>query len=268
VRNGQASWTARRVAARRLGFARVPADYGRPDDDQRLQADVADGVHTADDGERMARYLRARTGFVDRSVVRVLDAGTPQALLVGAGYDGRALRYARPGVAWFELDHPDTQADKRERLARLGIADDHIRYVPAEIGVADVPAALAAAGHDAARPTLVVCEGLVPYLPAEVCTGLLAELAGRAAPRSTLVLELPLVPRTAAGRMRRESLRRTVSGWGEPIRSAFPVEELTATLEGCGWTVHRADSPRGGPIEDNLSNVAFVVAAVTPPMPA
>jgi methyltransferase (TIGR00027 family) len=267
VKDGRASWTARRVAAQRLAFARVPADHGRPEDDRRLHADVADGVEHEDGG--MTRYLRARTAFVDRSVVAALGAGMPQALLVGAGYDGRALRYAWPGVAWFELDHPDTQADKRARLARLGIADDHVAYVPAEIGVADVPAALAVAGHDARRPTLVVCEGLAPYLPPDVLTGLLDALAGRAAARSTLVLELPLVPRTEEGRARREWLNQAVSAQGEPIRSAFPAGELAATLAGCGWTVRRAVSPRGEPVETSESNVAFVVAGVpVSPAPA
>jgi methyltransferase (TIGR00027 family) len=261
VRSGQASWTARRVAAQRLDFPRALTGHGRPEDDQRLQADVAEGVARGDFG--MARYLRARTAFVDRSVVAALDAGTPQALIVGAGYDGRALRYARPGVAWFELDHPGTQADKRARLGRLGIADGHVTYVPAEIGVADVPATLAAAGHDATRPTVIVCEGLAPYLPPEVVTGLLGELASRAAARSTLVLELPLVPRTAEGRARRERLEQAVGDQGEPIRSAFAAHELTGMLGSCGWTVRRAVSPTGEPIATSTANVAFVVA--TPP---
>ncbi|MPZ80238.1 MAG: hypothetical protein GEV28_07515 [Actinophytocola sp.] len=96
MRSGQASWTARRVAAQRLEFRRVPADHGRPEDEQRLQADVAEGVERGDFG--MTRYLAARTAFVDRSVVRALDAGTPQALILGAGYDGRSLRYG--GRTW------------------------------------------------------------------------------------------------------------------------------------------------------------------------
>jgi hypothetical protein len=32
-----------------------------------------------------------------------------------------ATRYAKPDVGWFEVDHPDIQADKRTRLERLGI---------------------------------------------------------------------------------------------------------------------------------------------------
>ena len=259
MRAGEASWTARRVAAQRLGFPRVPAAYGRPEDDQRLLADVAGEVERGDFG--MTRYLRARTAFVDRSVVAALDAGVPQALIVGAGYDGRALRYARPGVAWFELDHPDTQADKRERLARLGIAAGHIVFVPAEIGVVDVPGALATAGHDAARPTVVVVEGLAPYLSQPVFTGLLADLATRAAGGSTLVLELPLVPRTDAARARRVRLEQAVGERGEPLRSAVEAGDVERVLAQAGWHVRAARSPRGEPIATSRGSVAFVIAA-------
>ena len=259
MRDGQASWTARRVAAQRLTFPRLATGYGRPDDDQRLLADVAAGVEPGDLG--MARYLRARTAFVDRSLVAALDAGTPQALIVGAGYDGRALRYARPGVAWFELDHPDTQADKRERLARLGIPDDHVTYVAAEIGAADVPAALHGAGQDPARPTVLVVEGLAPYLAPDVLDGLLAGLATRTAAGGVLVIELPLVPRSEEGRVRRARLAQAVGGRGEPIRSEVEAGELDDVLAAAGWAVRRAVSPRGEPIADGTSGVAFVLAA-------
>ena len=209
----------------------------------------------------MTRYLRARTAFVDRSVVAALDAGTPQVLIAGAGYDGRALRYARPGVAWFELDHPDTQADKRKRLAELGIEAGHIAFVPAEIGVDDVPGVLAAAGHDAARPTVAVVEGLVPYLAADVWTGLLTDLAARAAAGSTLVLELPLVPRDDRARARRDRLARAVGEQGEPLRSAVAAADLDSVLAATGWTPRDARSPAGEPIAAGRGNVAFVLAA-------
>lgn len=246
------------MAAQRLGFPRVPAGYGRPEDDQRLLADVAGDVERGDFG--MTRYLRARTAFVDRSVVAALDTDVPQALVVGAGYDGRALRYARPGVAWFELDHPDTQADKRERLTRLGIESGHITFVPAEIGVVDVPGALAAAGHDAARPTVVLVEGLAPYLSLPVFTGLLADLASRAAGGSTLALELPLVPRTDEARARRARLEQAVGDRGEPLRSAVEAGDVERVLAEAGWTVRTARSTGGEPIAASRGSVAFVVA--------
>src|SRR5437899_449220 len=115
MRDGQASETARRVAAYRLGFAREPAS-GDPAADDRLQADVAAGARG--ENSRFGRYLAARTRFFDRTVVR---SQLTQVMVVGVGYDGRSLRYARPGVRCFELDHPATLADRQRRLVSLGI---------------------------------------------------------------------------------------------------------------------------------------------------
>ena len=63
----------------------------------------------------------SRTALIDRVVVNGLERGVAQVAAIAAGYDGRALRYAKPGVRRFEVDHPATQADKRERLNRLHV---------------------------------------------------------------------------------------------------------------------------------------------------
>src|SRR5262249_27672612 len=127
MEDGGPSQTARRVAAHRLDFTRVPADYGDPAADQALAADVADGRQAP--AGRMHAYLAARTFFFDRTVTGTLGRGVRQVVAGGAGYDGRALRYAKPGVRWFEVDHPATQRDKLQRLARLGIDTSHIGFV-------------------------------------------------------------------------------------------------------------------------------------------
>ena len=65
-------------------------------------------------------------------MLAALDAGVGQVVIAAAGYDGRALRYARPGVRWFELDHPSTQADKRERLGPPGHRPSDVAFVAAD----------------------------------------------------------------------------------------------------------------------------------------
>jgi len=100
-------------------------------------------------------------------VVGALDAGVAQ-VVAAARLRRRALRYAKPGVRWFEVDHPDTQQDKLERLTRLGIDTGHVGFVAADFTTDDVAAGLAAAGHDAGRPTLFLCEGVAVYLDAAV----------------------------------------------------------------------------------------------------
>ena len=96
MREGEASATAQRVAALRLTFERVAAPYGDPSADERLARDVAAGVPAG--SSPLVHYLEARTTFFDRVVVGALDRGVAQVVVAGAGYDGRALRYAKPGA--------------------------------------------------------------------------------------------------------------------------------------------------------------------------
>ena len=99
--------------------------------------------------------LEERTRVIDAEVARALGHGTGQVVLLGAGYDGRALRFGGGTVRWFEVDLPSTQADKRARLGALGIEPAGVTYVGVDLRRDDVGRALDAAGHDArgARPS-------------------------------------------------------------------------------------------------------------------
>lgn len=152
MREGSPSLTAQRVAAYRAGFERLPAPFGDVWGDERLTRDVA-GSRPFTPHERMARYLQGRTAFFDRVAVNGLERGVTQVAAIGAGYDGRALRYAKPGVRWFELDHPVTQADKRLRLARLQIDATPIAFLAVDMAVGATAAALlGGAGWPTRRP--------------------------------------------------------------------------------------------------------------------
>ena len=146
MEDGGPSQTARRVAAHRLDFTRIPADYGNPGADHALAVDVAAGRQVP--ATRMHDYLAARTAFFDRTVTGALGRGVTQVVVGAAGYDGRAFRYAKPGVRWFEVDHPATQRDKLERLERLGIDTSHVRFVEADFTRDPVAGRLRAAGLD------------------------------------------------------------------------------------------------------------------------
>jgi methyltransferase (TIGR00027 family) len=188
VEDGLASHTARSVAARRLGFERVPADYGDPDADLALGRDVAAGLVPPQ--SRMGEYIRARTAFFDRVVVAALDAGLSQVVVGAAGYDGRSLRYAKPGVRWLEVDHPATQADKLERMARLGIDAGHVRFVAADFTMDPVADLLLEAGLDPRRPALFLFEGIAVYLEDSVTESVLAQFRRVTVPGSLLALSV------------------------------------------------------------------------------
>lgn len=237
--DGQASVTAQRVAALRLGFDREQAGYADATLDDRLMADVAGDVDVSTTTQRMVDYLRARTRFFDRSVVRAIDDGMTQIVVGAAGYDARALRYRAPGVRWFELDHPDTQRDKRARLARLAIDASAVTFVPADFGRDDVGACLLDAGLDPSVRALFTLEGVIAYLDRHVVTTVLASLAGVAARGSRLVASFST---TSPGREHvREQFRRRVSAVGEPATDPTTVDDLAELLPTIGW--QRTDQP-------------------------
>jgi methyltransferase (TIGR00027 family) len=229
MKAGEASTTAQRVAAQRLTFDRVPTPYGEPDADDRLAADVAGD--TGNSAGPLTRYLAGRTAFFDRVVVDAVAGGFHQIVVLAAGYDGRAMRYAKAGVQWYEIDHPATQADKLERLARLSIRSGTV-FLAADFAVDDVAVILAQAGHSADRPTLFLCEGVVAYLDPAVFERLLVAVRERAAAGSRLAISLS-VP--GASTEARRAFKDRVARVGEPVRNVLTPDDAAGMFAANGW---------------------------------
>jgi methyltransferase (TIGR00027 family) len=234
--DGGPSVTARRVAAYRLGFTRAPASYGDAAADEALAADVAAGEQTQ--AGRMRDYLEARTRFFDRVVVGAIGRGVRQVVLGAAGYDGRALRYARPGVHWYEVDHPATQQDKQERLARLDLAAGQVQFVAADFTRDPVADRLTAAGLDPGRPSLFLLEGVAVYLEPAVLERVLVQFRHVARAGSRLAIS---VSATRPGRETRSRFQATVAAWGEPARSTLDAGQAIGLLARTGWWVQTGD---------------------------
>ena len=79
----------------------------------------------------MELWLTLRVAYLDRMVGLAVDRlDVRQIVILGAGYDTRAARLPRAGVRYFEVDHPATQAAKRERLGQLdGYPRDAATYI-------------------------------------------------------------------------------------------------------------------------------------------
>ena len=236
LRQGKPSETAQRVAAHRLMFERVAAPYGDPQSDVRLASDVASGV--APSTGRMHEYLRARTAFFDRAVVNALERGMSQVVVGAAGYDGRAYRYAKPGVVWFELDHPSTQADKLARLARRGVQTGHVRFVPADFASDPVAERLLGAGLDPRSPSLFLLEGVAVYLQLAVLQRLLRQLRQVAHEGSRLAMSVSFAVGDPVARAR---FQAAVAAMGEPARSTLEPDEAADLMSQAGWELLASD---------------------------
>lgn len=241
MRADRPSVTARYVAQVRAGLPRPLSSEEGAEAEARLYRVVgrAAPVVLPDFRRRMA----ARTAFVDGEVTRAIGHGIAQVVIVGAGYDGRALRFAHPGVSWFEVDHPATQADKRLRLAQAGVPAPAITFVAVDLTTDDLAGALAAAGFDARSPALVVLEGVIGYLPPATTGDLLTTLAGMSVPGSRLVLTVTVARSGAhpAGRLRDVVRRTGLASLGEAPLGTFAPGRIEAVLAASGWRVARTE---------------------------
>jgi methyltransferase (TIGR00027 family) len=256
MQDGQVSVTAQRVAAHRLTFDRVAAPYGDPAADDELARDVAAGV--AVEPGPMRDYLRARTRFFDLAVTGALARGCAQAVIGAAGYDGRALRYATPGVRWFEVDHPATQADKRSRLRRLGIEARHVRFVAADFAADPVADLLVQASLTPAEPTLFLLEGVAVYLEVPVLRAVLGQLRQVAGDGSELAISLSVSTTSAERAARRAAFQAAVAAVGEPARSVLEPDAAQDLLAEAGWRIQAEPWPDPA---DSTRRAGFVLAA-------
>jgi methyltransferase (TIGR00027 family) len=183
---------------------------------------------------KLREHLLARTSFFDRAVLEALRRGVDQVVIVGAGYDDRALRFRTPGVRFFELDHPDTQEDKRRRLR--GIAHGPT-LVPVDFESDPVGGMLAVAGQSDSRPTLFICEGLLVYLNLNVIADLLRGLASRAADGSELAASLAVHPfgMSSEALVTAVNTARGRSAESEPWQTILPAQAHLSLLRQAGW---------------------------------
>lgn len=172
-------------------------------------------------------FLAARTGFFDDAFAHALAAHVPQIVQLGAGYDTRALRFARSlgATRVFEVDAPSTQGRKTTLLQRSGTPlPPGFAFVAVNFKTDDFVERLSAAGYEPSAPTLFLWEGVTYYLPIEVVEATLTKLYAASAPGSELLFDYVTE--------KVESLHA-----GEPMLSLLDPETLPQWLERFGFRV-------------------------------
>src|SRR5881394_2413783 len=144
MKPGKESRTSAMVAAGRAAAHGAPwaTGFSDPVAESLLPDDVRKGLLMYRAGEKPARFVeRMRLGYlanlarmmavrtvaVDQSV---RAAPSPQVVILGAGLDARAWRMPElEGSVVFEVDHPDTQRDKKTRIATRTPLAREVRFV-------------------------------------------------------------------------------------------------------------------------------------------
>ena len=155
-------------------------------DDEWL-SDDADGRRL----HEMARdYQAVRTHYFDGYFNAAARTGIRQVVILAAGLDSRAYRLNWPaGTTVFEIDQPKVLSYKTSTLDAHGAAPKARRVAVAVDLRDDWPAALIAAGFDAAQPTAWLAEGLLPYLPGDAQDRLFDLVTAHSAAGSQIAVE-------------------------------------------------------------------------------
>ncbi|MBP2559848.1 methyltransferase (TIGR00027 family) [Neorhizobium galegae] len=237
----EASRTARTVAGHRAAHqiadnAFVFKDpYARAilDDKALAEADA----RALNSSERMFRlFIAARSRFADDCLAAEVERGVRQVVVLGAGLDTLGLRnpYRDLGVTVFEVDHPATQAWKRERLSAAGLAAD-MTFVPVDFEREDLSERLATQGFRHDEPALYIWLGVVPYLERETVFSLLRFVASGTGTGIVFDYSEPLDNYPPERRARAEAIRAKAAATGEPWITLLDPAELPAELTAMGF---------------------------------
>jgi methyltransferase (TIGR00027 family) len=115
----------------------------------------------------MYEFIIARTRYFDNLFSDALKESIPQIVLLGAGYDTRAFRFAKmkSDTRIFELDIETTQDRKKGLLKKAGIIPPgNLTFVSIDFNKDSLGDALAKAGFDGNERTLFLWEGVTYYL--------------------------------------------------------------------------------------------------------
>ncbi len=182
----------------------------------------------------------SRSRYAEDRLEAAIRQGIRQYVNLGAGFDTFAFR--RPDLAArlqiFEVDHPATQAMKRQRIAAAGwTISSHLHFVPIDFTQEDLAATLHGAAYDPQHLSFFSWQGVTYYLSEAAVVATLKAVATIAPPGSTIVFDYmdtdAFNPERAA---KRTQLMHKIAGRvGEPMKTGFDPLSLAAALNSLGF---------------------------------
>jgi len=198
---------------------------------EKVRASLASGARTSPYAlwqRPMGTFNQFRTVILDRALNSSLPS--EQVVILGAGLDSRAWRLdSLKEAVVFEVDFPASQAWKRERAASIPYKAKDVRFVAIDFQRDQLAPLIRNAGFDPSKRTFWLWEGVTMYLSPEAVSANLAAFAALSTPGSRIALSYL---RKKNGRVPRNLFLALL---GEPLRSAFAPDELTALAKSHGW---------------------------------
>jgi methyltransferase (TIGR00027 family) len=171
MKSDEPSRTALLVARQRAAHQLL--DHGAILDDPyavRILGEPEDSILQAVSGHPLVSmgrlFTAARSRIAEDALSNAAARGVRQLVVLGAGLDTFALRNPHADrIRIFEVDHPATQAWKRERIEDAEIASPPwLTFVPVDFERDDLQQKLSSAGFDRTSAAFFTWLGVVPYL--------------------------------------------------------------------------------------------------------
>jgi methyltransferase (TIGR00027 family) len=244
MQEGKFSRTAQRVAIRRA--AHQVLDHPKVLDDPLALRII--GVETAEElksnpkeNHKFSRafraFMAARSRYAEDELAHAVANGVMQYVVLGAGLDTFPYRNPYPELRVFEVDHPATQAWKREQLQAAGImVPSSLTFVPIDFERETLADGLESAGFGDGAAAFFSWLGVTPYLTCEACMSTLSFIAKMPAD-SGVVFDFAIDPAllNAGQREALDALSKRVAAAGEPFQLFFDPAKLQAELRGMGF---------------------------------
>jgi methyltransferase (TIGR00027 family) len=190
--------------------------------------------------------MLVRTRFIDEHLLRALERGATQVVILGAGFDTRGYRFQDQllGRRFFEVDHRGTQEFKKRRVTEvLGSPPDHVTYVEIDFQKDKLADVLHRAGYQSSAQTFFIWEGVCMYLKEEAVRETLQFVATESAAGSSLVLDYACrATLDALNRFPNHPSHRFSTHWGEPWLFGMPDNREREFFRECGLELRESMS--------------------------
>ena len=202
------------------------------------------------DDEEMLRWIvetqlaptpLARAKFCDDSLKTAVMTGTEQYVILGAGLDTFAWRESElmQKLSVFEVDHPLTQKDKKQRLERAKLdMRENLHFVPVDFTKDNLRDRLAENGFDENKKTFFSWLGVSYYLSQDEIGGFLENLSSFAADGSTLLFDYADENLFTSDVRRVQNMLAMAQAGGEPMKSCFSYGCLEKLLSKYNFLIY------------------------------
>jgi methyltransferase (TIGR00027 family) len=219
----------------------------------------------------LSTYVLCRHRFIDDHLSDALDDGAEQVIILGAGYDSRAYRFADQldGRPVYEVDLAPLSRRKAAIVSGHPEQFGHtsIHRVEIDFRTQSLADQLLDSGFVPGLPSFIAWEGVAPYLDAAAVSATLSSLAELCGPGSVLAMDMW---DGAGGRGPLAALRRlgalSIALVGEPVTFGVAPGHITDILGPHGFAVadlaeSREMTERYATLGRRSSDSVYVLAA-------